>query len=157
MRVRNVLFGLLLAVSLGRVAFAQDHTATVSAVKADLVARGVSIAGPCGAFAITGRTAWALRGEGWGLIAKNPGQNGCSTNGERYAVDALANRITGQWVDLLINSETENVPAWQLHEGTPDSFWRAPFEMETPIPVPPTPIPPTPVPPVPAFVKLFKY
>src|SRR6185436_18169417 len=47
---------------------AQDHTDVVQAVKADLVARGVNISGPCGAFQITGRVAWILRNEGWGLL-----------------------------------------------------------------------------------------
>ncbi len=154
MTVKTVLFGLLLSLS-AYTASAQDHTATVSDVKAALVARGVNLAGPCGAFQMTGRVAFILRNDGWGLIAKNPGNNGCDVSGQgRFAVDALANRITGQWVDLLINSETENIPAWQLHEGTPDSFWRAPFEMDGPAPpLPPTPpvppTPPTPPPPAP--------
>ena len=141
----RLLFGVL-GLFLAAPALAQDQTAVVAVVKAQLVAAGVSIAGPCGAFQITGRVAWQLRAEGWGLIAKSPGQNGCSVEGrERYAVDALTKFDGSAWVDLLINSETENTPAWQLHEGSgvPDPAWRAPFDLgvgQPPIP-PPTPIP----------------
>lgn len=113
----------------------QDHTDVVTAVKAELVAAGTNLAGPCGAFAITGRVAWLLRSEGWGLITKNPGQNGCSVEGrDRYAIDALAQQDGSQWVDLLINSETDNTPAWQLHAGSgqPSSEWAAPFDMGGP-------------------------
>ena len=89
---------------------AQDHTDVVARVKADLVARGVNISGPCGAFQITGRVAWLLKDEGWGLLSKNPAQNGCSTNGDRYAVDFLVHKPSGQGVDMLVNSETQNIP-----------------------------------------------
>lgn len=122
----------------------QDHTSTVAAVRADLVARNVDLQGACGAFAITGRVAYQLRAEGWGLIAKNPGQNGCSINGGRYAVDALQ-KTDGSAIDLLINAETENTPAWQVTGSTSPDNWRAPFAMDSDTPVPPTP----PVPPVP--------
>jgi len=112
---------------------AQDRTAVVAAVKADLVARGIDISGPCGAFQITGRVAWLLRDEGWGLLHKNPGNNGCSTNGDRYAVDFLVHNPSGQGVDMLINAETENIPAWQLFPlpENPDlTLWRAPFSLD---------------------------
>src|SRR5215218_3497167 len=105
-----VVAGLLLSAA---PATAQDHTALVAAVKADLVARGVNISGPCGAFQITGRVAWLLKDEGWGLFTKNPAQNGCTVNGARYAVDVLIQKPTAQAVDMLVNSETQNIPAWQ--------------------------------------------
>jgi hypothetical protein len=111
----------------------QDHTDIVAMVKADLVARGVDISGPCGAFQITGRVGWILRHEGWGLLHKNPGNNGCSINGDRYAVDFLVHNPSGQGVDMLINAETENIPAWQLFPlpQNPDlTLWRPPFAMD---------------------------
>ena len=77
-------------------ATAQDHTDIVRSVKADLVARGVDISGPCGAFQITGRVAYILRDEGWGLLHKNSAQNGCNINGDRYAVDFLCRRRAGK-------------------------------------------------------------
>jgi len=133
----------------------------VASVKADLVARGVNLTGPCGAFEITKRVAWALRDEGFGLVAKNPGQNGCDANGERYAIDALMLR-NGQTFDLLVNSGGEerngvpvpgtgNGPAWQETGAAAQSSWRAPFPVETPVvlPDPPHPLPDLPKPPVP--------
>lgn len=124
-----------------------DHTADVAAVKADLESRGVNLLGACGAFEITSRVAWLLRAEGWGLIFKNPGQNGCSyPTRERYAVDAIM-LPGGQVVDMLINSETENTPAWQLKDITDRSLWRQPFERDAGVPVPtPGPVPPPPGP-----------
>lgn len=124
-----------------------DHTADVAAVKADLESRGVNLLGACGAFEITSRVAWLLRSEGWGLIFKNPGQNGCSyPTRERYAVDAIM-LSGGQVVDMLINSETENTPAWQLKDITDPSLWRQPFERDAGVPVPtPGPVPPAPGP-----------
>ena len=50
-----------------------DHRATVIRVKDDLVRRGVSLSGACGALAITRRVAWALRGEDAGLLDKPAG------------------------------------------------------------------------------------
>lgn len=124
-----------------------DHTELVAAVKADLEARGVNLQGPCGAFEITGRVAWILRAEGWGLIAKNPGQNGCSIHGGRFAVDALAKEDGSSWVDLLVNAENENRPAWQEKPGSgqPDPSWTPPFQMDSgPVTPPQPPQPPTP-------------
>jgi hypothetical protein len=116
---------------------AQDHTDIVAAVKANLVAHGVDLSGPCGAFQITGRVAFFLVGENWGLIAKTPGQNGCSVQGHgRYSVDAVM-LPDGTVVDMLINSETENIPAWQHAGPQPPSNWRAPFTLDPEIPGPP--------------------
>ena len=131
----------------------------VRSLKADLVARGVDISGPCGAFQITGRVGYLLRDEGWGLLAKSPGQNGCSINGDRYAVDFLLHNPSRQGVDLLVNSETQNIPAWQLtpQPAYPDlTLWRAPFQMDV-VPPPPPPPPPPPhhlPPPPPPHLKV---
>ena len=106
-------------------AFAQDHTPAVTAVKAQLVTAGIDLLGPCGSFQITGRVAYALRTEGYGLIAKTPGQNGCDTAQGRFAVDALA-LPDGSAFDILINAETENIPSWQVTGATSPANWRAP-------------------------------
>lgn len=113
--------------------FAQQSV--VEAVRVDVVQRGIVISGPCGAFEITSRVAWTLRDAGWGLLGgKSPAQNGCTVGPERYAVDVIQNRVTGCTIDILVNSETENRPAWQqLHCNLPSIEWRAPFEQDTPI------------------------
>jgi hypothetical protein len=133
-----LLFAFLHAMPFAAAAAAQDHTDVVAAVKAALVARGVDLSGPCGAFEITGRVAYVLRGEGWGLVAKSPAQNGCSVPGhERYAVDAVM-KPDGTTIDLLVNAETENRPAWQPTGAAATSSWRAPFAMDLEVPPPPT-------------------
>ena len=134
----------------------------IASIKADLVARGVSLTGPCGAFEITKRVAWALRGEGIGLVAKNAAQNGCNANGERYAIDALMLR-DGQTWDILINGGgdedanrqpipgTGNGPAWQVTGAALRESWRAPFQVDIPAPpaAPPPVVPDPPKPPAP--------
>jgi len=131
----------------------------IASIKADLVARGVNLTGPCGAFEITKRVAWALRDEGIGLVAKNAAQNGCNANGERYAIDAVMLR-DGQTWDILINGGgdedanhqpipgTGNGPAWQVTGAAPRESWRAPFQVDIPVP-PPAPPPVVPDPPKP--------
>ena len=129
-------FVLVLSGPFARPAAAQDHTDVVTAVKAALVAQGVDLSGGCGAFEITGRVAYVLRGEGWGLVAKSPGQNGCSVPGhERYAVDAVM-KPDGTTIDLLVNAENENRPAWQPTGAAPVSSWRPPFAMDHNVPTP---------------------
>lgn len=124
-------------------ASAQDHTPTITAIKTQLVAAGVDLQGACGAFAITGRVAYALRAEGYGLIAKTPGQNGCDTTQGRFAVDALA-LPDGSAFDILVNAETENIPSWQMTGATNPANWHAPFEMLIPGTEPPHPPNPDP-------------
>ena len=136
----------------------------VASIKADLVAKGVNLTGPCGAFEITSRVAWALRGEGFGLVAKNPGQNGCDANGQRYAIDAIMLQ-DGQTFDVLVNAGgdedaqrqpipgTGNGPAFNVTGAAPRESWRAPFEVDRPIPDPPKPDPPKPDPPKPDPLK----
>jgi hypothetical protein len=120
----------------------------IASIKADLVAKGVNLTGPCGAFQITSRVAWALRGEGFGLIAKSPAQNGCNANGQRYAIDAIMLQ-DGQTFDILISAGGEedanrqpipgtgNGPAWQVTGAAPRDSWRAPFEVDV-APKPPS-------------------
>jgi hypothetical protein len=115
-----------------------DRTYLVREIKAALEAHGVNLTGPCGSFQITSRVAWALEKDGVGLVAKNPGQNGCTVNGQRYAIDAVMLR-DGQTWDLLVNGggvedalgipipHTGNEPAWQVTGAQPPSAWRAPF------------------------------
>lgn len=145
---KTVIAGVLALVSVcASPVMAQDHTDIVRATKARLEAQGVNLSGQCGAFQITGRVAWALRTEGWGLISKNPGQNGCDTPQGRFAVDALLKQDGSVFVDLLINSETDNTPAWQVREVNNTAGWAAPFDLGGAPDAPPPPGPgPTPIP-----------
>lgn len=85
-----------------------DHRALVASVKADLVARGVQLEGPCGAFEITHRVAWALRFTGARLVEKTSGNN-CRA----FAVD-LVGFSDGSYVDMLIDSGGANEPTWNV-------------------------------------------
>jgi hypothetical protein len=148
--LRVVLALLLLAAPASAQDFADRYGVTVvTDVKADLVRRGISLAGPCGAFQITGRVAWQLRDRGLGLVGKNPAQNGCTIDGQRYSVDAVVDR-GGNVFDILINSETDNAPAWQFVGVDTNHTWRAPVNLD-PAPVdipvyPPDVPPPAPLP-----------
>lgn len=145
MRVILVLVGMLIATPV-----VAQHKQVVEAVKAELVASGENLQGPCGAFKITQRVVWRLRDTGIGLINKTPNQNGCSVDAGRFAVDAAAYHDGLACIDMLVNSETENRPAWNSC-GTIASvaLWHAPVDpgdTMTPVPDPvPTPTP-TPVP-----------
>jgi len=140
---------------------ADDHTDVVRHVKADLEQRGVSLVGPCGAFEITRRVAWALRAEGAGLLSK-PGGNMC----REYATDIVAYR-DGTIVDMLVKgggaedaqgnpiAGTGNEPAWQINPVKVDpARWRAPWEVldgvvDVPVVPVPGPLEPPPGPPEP--------
>jgi hypothetical protein len=114
----------------------RDNTDVVAKVKNDLAARGMDFTGPCGAFSITRRVAWALREEGAGLLQKTSGNN-C----EGCAVDVVFYR-DGTWVDCLVNSETENRPAWQVGQDKLDpGRWIAPTQMDPDVPPNPAPAP----------------
>ena len=78
----------------------------VTAIKNQLLAQGVDLAGPCGAFAITKRVAWALRSTGAGLLSKRSG-NHC----DGYATDILC-YPTGQIRDILGDGGGANTPLW---------------------------------------------
>ena len=83
-----------------------NHQKIVAAVKADLVRRGVDLSGPDGGFQITKRVAWALRGEGAGLLDKPSGNNSGG-----YAVDIVA-YPDGQIYDILGDGGGANTPQW---------------------------------------------
>jgi len=123
-------------------AFAQNHQPTVAQVKADLVARGLDLSGPCGAFQITKRVAWQLRSEGAGLLDK-PSGNSCLG----YAVDIIA-YPGGQLFDILTDSGGNNGPGWGNAGTAEPGRYRPAFDPgDTPSPTP-TPVPiPTPIPP----------
>jgi hypothetical protein len=131
--------------------FAQNHEGIVQSVKAQLVATGANLAGPCGAFEITKRVAWILRGEGAGLLHKNPGQNQCAGVG----VDVVIYQ-DGRLFDILTDSGGANGPVWHQIESVSPSLWRPPVDPGTggnqPIPPPNVPIPPVVVPqPIPSL------
>jgi hypothetical protein len=115
-----------------------DHVDVVARIKGELVAAGVDLSGPCGAFQITKRVAWELRQDGYGLVAKTPPQNNC----QGYGVDVVMFQNGDCW-DILINSETENISAWNKTGSQPPSAWRAPIDPgdTQPGPTPPTPTP----------------
>lgn len=83
----------------------------VASIKAGLVARGISLAGACGAFEITKRVAWALRASGAGLLEKLTG-NKC----ENRATDIVMFGA-GKIMDVLIDGGGANTPSWNV--GTP--------------------------------------
>jgi len=85
-----------------------DHSDLVAQIKAKLQASGVSLDGPCGAFAITKRVAWALRGQGAGLLDK-PGGNQC----EGFATDIVM-FPDGSLVDILGDGGGANTPMWNV-------------------------------------------
>lgn len=133
----------LLFVLVSAPAFAQhpDHTSVVTAVKADLVARGFDLSSPgdttpCNVFAITKRVAWQLKDEGIGYVKK--GGNNCGG----FSVDALMYR-DGTVIDTLIGSGEANTPAWNNVGTRPVTDWAAPVDPGDHEP-PPLPPPPTP-------------
>jgi len=141
---------LLLGVTYPVTAQAQDHTDLVIRIKNTLQAQGVDLSGACGAFQITKRVAWELRGEGYGLLGgKTPGQSGCSEHGDRYASDWVL-RPNGQGADILSDAGGGNGPQWGT-DSAEAGFYRPAFDPgDSPVPVPvpvPTPTPvPTPIP-----------
>jgi len=96
----------------------------VAAVKRQLEQAGVNLIGPCGAFAITRRVAWGLRGAGIGLLSK-PGGNQC----DGYATDVLVLPNRTDIIDILSDGGGQNTPSWYERENevTPDR-WRAPVQ-----------------------------
>ena len=123
-------------------AFAQSSV--VADVKAALVARGVPLSGPCGAFQIVKRVAWQLRGSGVGLLSK-PAGNNC----DGYSVDFLT-YPDGSGYDILGDAGGANVPGWDLAEppGALTGRWRAPFDPgDTVTPPPVVGLPPSVPPP----------
>jgi hypothetical protein len=91
-----------------------DHTDVVARVKDDLIARGVTLAGACGAFEITRRVLWELRAEGWGYVAAPPGGENCTGVRTDKGV-----RPGGTFVDCLVDAGRANGPSWQERAATP--------------------------------------
>ena len=114
-----------------------DQTALVKKIKDELIAKGQTFTTNCDAFQITGRVAWALRGQSAMLIVKTPGQNGCTwTNGVRYSHDAIA--FSDGWVDCLEGAGpplNTNQPSWQWHPNVQTGPLAAPFTLEA-LPLP---------------------
>ena len=119
--------------------FAQSHPDVVAAVKAELVAKGITLSGECGAFAITKRVAWQLRGEGAGLLDK-PGGSNC----QGFATDIIA-YPGGRIFDILIDGGGSNGPAWNASDPVDASRYRPavdPGDAPSPTPTPtPAPVP----------------
>jgi hypothetical protein len=120
-----------------------NHTDIVSRVKGELEARGVDLKGACGAFEITRRVAWALRGEGLGLLVKPGGEN-C----DGFAAGYLVYR-DGTGVDMLEDAGGKNGPQW--NPDPPDAAlaarWAPPVDTGDVLIPQPGPVPPAPAPP----------
>ncbi len=103
---------------------ASAQVEVVAAVKQALEARHVSLEGPCGAFEITKRVAWALRGQGYGLLEKTGG-----TNCQGYSQDYITLQ-DGLGIDILGDAGGDNIPSWGMNEppGALTGRWRAPFD-----------------------------
>lgn len=138
---------------------AQTFTHVVAEEKAKLLASGyVFLTGTspegsdvwrCSTAQITWRAAHRLAqmGHPVSLIHKEPHQGGCThTTGARYSHDAIAFGHT--CVDVIRNSETENIPAWTICQGQPVALElrRPTFALDVLAPPAPAPVP-TPVPP----------
>jgi hypothetical protein len=146
--MKTRIYGLALALCLLTPLYgaAQDHTDVVRAVIARLQDQGVNTSGPCGAFQITKRVAWELRGEGYGLLGgKSPAQNGCAESGDKFAVDWLL-KADGHGVDILRDAGGANTPTWGEEEAEA-RFYRPAFATggttdEGQPPTPPVVVPP---------------
>jgi hypothetical protein len=105
----------------------------VRSIKADLEARDVDLSGPCGAFQITKRIAWALRETGAGLHAKPYGNN-C----DGYSVDIVI-WPDGKYFDCLQDAGGLNGPIWGEHQGDAQFYRPAidPGDAPQPEPLPP--------------------
>lgn len=112
----------------------------VAQIKADLVARGEDLSGPCGAFKITKRVAWALRREGYFLL-KKPSGNNC----EGYSVDYIVHE-SGQGYDILSDAGGANTPGFTPGDTFTADRLGAPIDPVDPVGTIPTPTP-LPVPP----------
>ena len=136
--MRRTLGLIVLLLVLPSMAWAQPEI--VAQVKADLTARGVSLADSCGGFAITKRVAWRLRASGIGLVSK-PSGNNC----EGFSVDVLM-YPDGRAFDILSDAGGANGPAWGAIEPIESSRWRPPVDPgDGAAPTPSVPSSPAPV------------
>lgn len=132
--------GLVLVLALLLPSMASAQPEIVAQVKAELQARGVSLADSCGGFAITKRVAWRLRVSGIGLVAK-PSGNNC----EGFSVDVLM-YPDGRAFDILSDAGGANGPAWGAIEPIESSRWRPPVDPgDGAAPTPSVPSSPAPV------------
>lgn len=127
-----------------------SHDDVVQGIKDGLVAAGVDLSGPCGAFEITKRAAWAFKVEGAGLLAK-PNGNNCQGYSTDYVVYKTADGISMDGYDILRDAGGANIPQWSGPEtGMDPDLWRAPIDPGDVVPgAPPTPTPQPPDPPLP--------
>lgn len=140
--MRTIRFAVI-ALLLAAPAAAQDFSGIVREEKQKLLDAGYqfhvstgdagSERGRCDAAQITWRAAYRLAQEGHPvfLIGKGPGQNGCTApNGQRYSHDAIV--MGGFCVDVLQNSETENIPVWNICTSpiAEPSIWRPTFALD---------------------------
>lgn len=168
---------LLCALCIPTLGYAQDYTAIVASVKANLQARGVNLSGPCGAAAITVRVAYQLR-DSYGLLLKRAGNravflpdgtclDGDSTSAPGYATDYVIQIATGYGFDLLQDGGGANGPQWMGPESDQEmvqrnraNFAPAPNLDNVPPPAPlpnPTYPPPLPNPGTPAPIPGIDY
>lgn len=99
-----------------------DKSDLVRRVKDYVVAQGISISGPCGAFEITKRVAWALASDGVGLNSKTAGNN-C----QGYSIDVIV-YSDRSYVDILSDAGANNGPAWQPAPPGTNIKWAAPSD-----------------------------
>lgn len=101
----------------------EGDAAYVADVKQQLVDAGVNLRGS-GAFQITRRVAWGLRGGGAGLLSKTSGNNV-----QGYATDIVCYQ-DGRAYDVLLDGGNRNIPTWNA-TSVPDlvsgNRWRPPF------------------------------
>lgn len=114
------------------------HLRAIRDIKAALVAKGTDLSGPCGAFEITKRVAWALKGEGAGVLSK-PSGNNC----DGFATDIIL-YPDGRAFDILTDGGGANGPTWNAIEPIDPTRYRAATD---PGDGPPVIIPPS-IPPV---------
>lgn len=104
--------------------------AVVEQAKKDLLAAGVDLSGPCGAFAITNLTATRLK---LGVVDK-PAGNNCRGR----ATDVVMAKDGKAW-DMLIDGGGKNDPAWNPIDPLEPSRYRDPEPVTLPTPQPPPP------------------
>src|SRR6185503_11999768 len=113
---------------------AQGHIDVVRAVKAELVAQGVSLSGPCGAFRILNTVAQRLAPR-YGLLRKGGGNraipqpdgsclSGTQSAGPGYATDYLIDLVTFYGYDILGDGGGANAPQWAGPETAADMVAR---------------------------------
>jgi hypothetical protein len=132
--VHRGMFSVVVLCALSTSSYAQDRAAQVRAVRDRVIAAGIDLEhgpGECGRFEVVKRFAWEHRAEGFGLIAKFAGQNGCSATNTldepKYAVDAVILPDGRAWDVIGGGSEGPNTPHW-LQIESHASLWRAPFD-----------------------------